>query len=227
MIRTDVAPYGLSGTVYVALLNHRQQWMLLDDEAHRAPYKAPARAPVLAVKPRNTFCATGGTVAAPAQERALRVGASLAIVIGRTACRVSVSDALDHVAGYAAVVDLSAPHESHYRPSVRLKARDGSCVFGSRIVPASAVAHPDALSVRIRVGGQAPQASDTGDRVRGVAQLISDVTEFMTLHPGDLLLLGESAGAPVARPGERVEVEIEGVGSVHFEVVSEDDGGAA
>ena len=218
----DVSPYRLSGVVYSAQLNHRPQWLALGDAAYQPPYKAPAQAPVLALKPRNTLAVSGVQVAVPAEGGALSVGASLAVVIGRTACRVSAREALGVVAGYTVVADLSVPHDSHYRPAVRLKARDGSCVLGPQVVPAGAVPAPDALAVRVEINGALAQATDTAERLRGVAQLIADVTEFMTLNPGDLLLLGVSAGAPKARAGDSVRIAIEGVDALTFSLVSED-----
>ncbi|MGY0196009.1 fumarylacetoacetate hydrolase family protein [Leptothrix sp. BB-4] len=215
----DVAPWRLSGTVIAALLNHVPQWTALGEAVNLPPYKAPARAPVLAVRPRHTLTGPGARVEAGAQ--GLSVGASLAIVIGRTACRVDAAGALAHVAGYTIAVDLSVPHDSHYRPAVRLRARDGSCVIGPVVVPAARIATPDALAVTVDIGGTTAQSTDTADRLRGVAQLIADVTEFMTLQPGDLLLLGEPHGAPVAHAGDAVTVSIEGIGTLAFELVPE------
>jgi 5-oxopent-3-ene-1,2,5-tricarboxylate decarboxylase/2-hydroxyhepta-2,4-diene-1,7-dioate isomerase len=219
LLSIDVAPYRLSGVVYSAQLNHRPQWLALGEAAHQPPYKAPAQAPVLAVKPRNTLVASGAHVAVPAEGGALAVGATLAVLIGRTACRVPLAQALSVVAGYTVVADLSVPHSSHYRPAVRLKARDGSCVLGTRVVPAAQVAAPDALVVQVEVNGAVVHTTDTADRLRGVAQLIADVTEFMTLQPGDLLLLGESAGAPLAVAGDEVHVAIAGVDALTLTLV--------
>jgi 5-oxopent-3-ene-1,2,5-tricarboxylate decarboxylase/2-hydroxyhepta-2,4-diene-1,7-dioate isomerase len=80
------------------------------------------------------------------------------------------------------------------------------------MVPASAVAEPDALAVEVRIDGALVQRCDTGDRVRTVARLIADVSAFMSLWPGDLLLLGAAPVAPRARRGQTVEVSIAGIG---------------
>lgn len=207
------APYRLSGTVYGVLLNHAPALAALGDAAHAAPYKAPPRAPVLYVKPRNTLSAPGAAVELPGDAAALQIGANLGAVIGRTACRVSAANALEFVAGYAIVNDLSVPHEAFFRPSVRFKAIDGSCVVAA-VVPRSRVADPDRLLVRVFVDGELAQRTDTGERIRPLAQLLADVTEFMTLAPGDILMLGTSHGAPLARAGQRIAVEIEGLGRV-------------
>lgn len=217
----DFAPYRLSGTVYGVLMNDPQALAALGDAVHQAPYKAPPKAPVLYVKPRNTLAVDGAALSLPAGWEALEIGAALGLVIGRTACRVPVDQALSFVAGLTVVADVSLPHDSFYRPSIRFKARDGFCPI-SAVVPLNAVANPDALTVRIHLDGQLAQATTTGGRVRDAAQLLAAVTDFMTLQPGDILMLGVSAGAPRARAGQRVSIDIEGVGQLHHTVVAEE-----
>lgn len=225
----EVAPYRLSGVVYGTLLNHRPALQALGEQVHQAPYKAPPQAPVLYVKPRNTLARAGAAVPVPADAPELEVGAALGIVIGRSACRLTLDNALDHVAGYTIVNDVSVPHDSFYRPSVRFKARDGSCPIGPTVVPCAAVAHPDALRVQVTVDGVLQQDSTTGDRLRNVAQLLVDVTDFMTLQPGDVLMLGAAAGAPRVKAGQTVAIEIEGVGRLvnHFVAEPQTEGAAA
>ena len=217
----DVAPFRLSGRVYGTLLNHRGALEALGDVVHQGPYKAPPRAPVLYVKPRNTLASSGDAVLVPADSSELEIGATLGIVIGRSACRVGAEDALAHVAGYIIVNDVSVPHASFYRPQVRCKARDGFCPIGPRVVARDAIADPDALGVRVQVDGELRQATSTGGMVRPVARLIADVSEFMTLAPGDVLLLGVAAGAPRARTGQRVAIEIDGLGRLENHLVAE------
>lgn len=220
-LRFDVPPFRPSGVVVGALLNDPAQIAALGEAAHRPPHAAPPSAPVLEVKPRHTLAGDGAVVVVPAGESTLEVGASLAIVIGRTACRVAVSEALRCVAGYLIAADFSLTLESHYRPSVRLKARDGFCPIGPAVVPASQVADPDDLAVEVRIDGEAVHRHRTGGRVRGVAQLIADVSEFMTLSPGDVLLLGRAHGVPRAHAGQRIELAIEGLGTLRCVLAAE------
>ena len=227
----DFAPFGLSGVVVGALLNHAPALAALGDAVNHPPYKGPPRAPVLQVKPRNTLAGDGAVLALPPGVEALEIGASLGIVIGRTACRVAADDALDHVAGYTIVADISVPPDhpegtegSHYRPGVRLRARDGFCPIGPRVVPAAEVAAPDALAVQVVVDGHMAQHTDTGQRVRSVARLIADISEFMTLQPGDLLLLGASADAPRAGAGQAVAIDIAGLGRLQLRVGAASEG---
>ncbi|MEY4712351.1 MAG: fumarylacetoacetate hydrolase family protein [Pseudomonadota bacterium] len=206
-----LARLGLSGTVYGVLANDPALVQALGDAVNQPPYKAPPLAPVLFIKPRNTLAAAGSHTHLPAGEDAYALDAHLGLVIGRTACRVGPAQALDHLAGYLAVADLSVPHASYYRPGLRSKARDGSCLLGPAVTPPAAVNNPDALAVRVSVDGQGAQAASTAGRVRGVAQLLADVTAFMTLRPGDVLLLGASRGAPRVRAGQSWRIEIEGL----------------
>jgi 5-oxopent-3-ene-1,2,5-tricarboxylate decarboxylase / 2-hydroxyhepta-2,4-diene-1,7-dioate isomerase len=211
-------PWRLSGAVYGALLNHAPQLAALGDAVHQPPHKAPPQAPVLEVKPRHMLAADGAVVRVPAGMAGLHVGASLGIVIGSVACRVPAARALAHVAGYLIVGDISAPLPNHYRPGARFKARDGFCPLGARVVPAAKVRNPDALTGRVEVDGAVVHEFTTGERVRGVAQLIADVTEFMTLQAGDVLALGIAHDAPLVEAGHAVALIIDGIGLLRLRV---------
>lgn len=220
MIEFDVPPYRLSGAVYATLLNHPPLLAALGDAVHRSPYKAPPTAPVLSIKPRNTLAGDGDVVTLPQGVDALEVGATLGIVIGRSACALHEADALACVAGYTIVNDVSVPVDSHYRPAVRFRARDGFCPIAPRVVAAREIEDPDALRVQVSIDGQRVQDTSTAGRTRGVARLLADVSEFMTLQPGDLLLLGPAAGAPRVRAGQSVVITIDGLGSLHNRFVA-------
>jgi 5-oxopent-3-ene-1,2,5-tricarboxylate decarboxylase/2-hydroxyhepta-2,4-diene-1,7-dioate isomerase len=218
----DVAPYRLSGTVYGVLMNHRAALEALGDAVDKPPYKAAPQSVVLYVKPPNTFVAAGQPVRVDASMAKVEIGAALGIVIGRTACAVDESSALDHVAGYVIVGDFSAPHASYFRPAIRFRARDASCVFGPRVVAARAVTRPDALAVRVFVGGRVVHEASTGGTQRNVARLIADVSDFMTLAPGDVLVAGVAPGAPQVGPDVDVAIEIDGLGRLEARTASAD-----
>lgn len=217
----DFAPFRCSGVVYGALMNDPLALLALGDRVQQPPYKAAPRTPVLFMKPRNTHALAGSQLFCPNDSEGLKIGASLGIVIKRTACRVSREKAFDHIAGFTIVNDVSLPMDSYYRPSLRLLARDGFCPIGPQVVPAASIADPDDLAVRVFVDNALVQESSTAGRLRSVARLLSDVTEFMTLQPGDILMLGEAAGAPMARPGQHVAIEIDGLGRLENTVVAE------
>ncbi|MCC7462782.1 MAG: fumarylacetoacetate hydrolase family protein [Gammaproteobacteria bacterium] len=217
----DASPWRLSGIVYGALLNQRGALAALGPSAGEPPYRAPPRAPVLYLKPRNTLNGPGRPVVLPADVPEFEVGATLGVVFGRTACRVPVRDALEPVAGYVIVNDLSVPHASLYRPAIRCKARDGSCCIGPAVVARLRIPDPDALDIRVHVDGQLAQQGSTRELIRPVRQLIADVTEFMTFAPGDVLLVGVPPGAPRVRAGQSVAIEIDTLGRLENPVVAE------
>jgi 5-oxopent-3-ene-1,2,5-tricarboxylate decarboxylase / 2-hydroxyhepta-2,4-diene-1,7-dioate isomerase len=215
------APHGLSGTVLGVLLNHRAALDALGDTVNQPPYRAAPRAPVLYVKPRNTWLASGGVVPVPADAPELELGATLAAVIGRTAHAVPAAQALDHVAGWLLVADVCVPHNVFYRPSLRWRVRDGFCPLGPAVVPRSAVARPDALTISVEVDGRPVHQASTGDRVRDIATLIADVSAFMTLQPGDLLMLGVAAGAPRVRAGQSARITAPGLAPLQMHFASD------
>ncbi len=211
-IPLDVSPYRLSGTVYGALLNHRTALAALGEAVHSPPYHKPPKAPVLFIKPRNTLALTGDIVRIPSNTAAVEVAPCVGIVIGRTACRVSEAQSLEHVAGYLIVNDVSIPHPNYYRPSIRYKARDGFCPLGPSVTVRAEVANPDGLVIRTFIDGSLVQTAGTAELLRPMARLLAEVTEFMTLAPGDVLAVGAAAPAPRVRAGQTVAIEVEGLG---------------
>lgn len=195
------------GAVYGTLLNDRHALAALGEAANAPPYKAPPRAPILYVKPRNTLAGHRAHVIVPGSE-GVQVGASLGIVIGHTAARIMPRDAFDYIAGYTLVADLCVPHAGVYRPSVRFRARDNFCVIGPAVVARHLVSNPDDMAIRVDIEGRAPFHASTATCVRGVAQLLADVTDFMTLAPGDVLTLGVPHAAPIVHAGERATLTI-------------------
>lgn len=236
-------PHRLSGVVYGAAVNHAAGLAALGDGVHRPPYKAPPSGVVLYVKPRHTFVGAGACVEAPAADAVdaadaaqaaaaanaaqrppvaspppLLAGATLGIVIGRSASAVAEAGALAHVAGFVVACDFSIAHDNWFRPQVRALARERSLVVGETFVAAAEVGDPDALAVRVFVDGRPVHETTTGGTVRGVARLVADISDFITLSPGDLILLGVAPGAPRVTAGSSVAVQIESIGRVETRV---------
>ena len=208
------------GTVYGTLLNHADALAALGAAVHAPPYKTPPRSPVLYIKPRNTWAGGGDAIVVPAGVDELEIGATLGLSIGRTACRVSEAQALSFVAGCVIVNDVSVPHASYYRPSLRFKVRDGFCPIGP-FVAIGELGSVDALQVQVEIDGRVVRRSSTAGLIRPAARLVCEVSEFMTLSPGDVLMLGVAAGAPRARAGQRVSILIEGLGRLDNTLVAE------
>lgn len=220
-IRFDAPPFVLTGRIYGVLLNHRSALEAVRGAAEKAPYSGLPKAPVLFIKPRNTLARSGDPIDVPVGEAELETGAMLGIVIGSTSCRVAESEAHGHIAGYVLVNDVSVPHPDYYRPSVRFKARDGFCPLGSRVALREEIGNPDALIIRTFVDGALVQRMSTSELVRPIARLLADVTEFMTLAPGDILAVGAAAPAPRARAGQTVAIESDGLGRLENRLVAE------
>jgi 5-oxopent-3-ene-1,2,5-tricarboxylate decarboxylase/2-hydroxyhepta-2,4-diene-1,7-dioate isomerase len=212
-------------TVVGTLLNFEGTWAAMAPAMHREPHNKPPVHPVLYIKPANTWARGGDAIVLPADVPEVEVGATLGIVFGRTVAGVSPQQALAAVAGYVIVNDVTVPHASVLRPPLQQKCRDGFCPIGP-LVPAAAVADPDALAIRVRVNGELKLQNTTAHLLRGVARLISDVSEFMSFAPGDVLLVGVPENPPLARAGDHVAIEIEGLGTLENDLVAEAQEGA-
>lgn len=174
------------------------------------PASPGAPEPLLFLKPPSAALASGEPIRYPAGVTRLDPEAEMALVIGRRARAVSERDALAHVAGITAFNDVSA---RNYQRSdnqwARAKGFDTFAPFG----PVIAVGlDPGALSVECRVNGETRQRGRTSDLLFSPAFLVHFISKIMTLEPGDLIATGTPAGVAPIVPGDRVEVEVEGVG---------------
>jgi len=209
----------VDGTVVGVLLNYRGEIDALGDALSAPPYQAPPKAPILYIKPANTRIGHGHDVLLPADVDAVWAGACLGAAIGRTATRVSAAHAHDFIAGYTIVNDLTVPHASYYRPAIRHKCRDGFCPIGPWVVDRDDVPDVDALDITVRINSEVKQRANTSTLVRPIAQLIADVTAFMTLERGDVLLVGVPENPPRARAGDRIDIDIAHIGTLTTRLV--------
>jgi 5-oxopent-3-ene-1,2,5-tricarboxylate decarboxylase/2-hydroxyhepta-2,4-diene-1,7-dioate isomerase len=113
------------------------------------------------------------------------------------------------------------PHDSIYRPAVQHKSRDGFCPIGPWVINQQALENPDDLLIRVYINEELRQENSTTNLIRSVGRLLADVTEFMTLSPGDVLLVGVPEEAPQANIGDIVRIEIAGIGSLENIIVDE------
>lgn len=213
-IRDSVAP---TATVYGVVLNDSASARALGD-LDAAPYKGAPRAPVLYIKPAGTRVGDGATVRLPQGATEVEVGATIGLVMSRSAARLAPRDALDAVAGIVLAADLSLPHASYYRPAIREKCFDGALPLGT-IHPLRDLSR---VALGIDIDGCLADGWALSSLLRDPAQLLADVTEFMTLRAGDVLLVGVRYGAPRAHIGSRVRVSAHGLGTLAFTI----EGGA-
>lgn len=200
-----------TGTVYGVLLNFRAEVEALTPQMREAPYKAPPNAPVLYVKTANTWSPHGSAIAVPAHVPEVEIGATIAMVIG----------AAGSVAGYVPMNDLSVPHASFFRPPVKFKCIDGFLGIGPQMRDAAEAGDPAAFRLDVFVNGVHRQAIDFAQQVRSAAQLLADVGAFMTLAPGDVLMLGCDAGRPLARAGDRIDIRAPGFATLENTLTGE------
>lgn len=211
----------VTGTVYGTLLNFKEQVEALEGEFAKPPYnKAPVR-PVLYIKPRNTMNAHLNEVVIPQEIEEVEVNGTLGVVIGKRATNVKEEDALGFVEGYTIVNDVTIPHLNYFRPAIKEKARDGFCPIGPWIVPKENVPNPDNLMIWTFKNDELIQVSSTKDLVRSIPRLIQDVTEYMTLAKGDVLLVGVPLNPSTAKAGDTIRIEIDFIGSLENRFVLE------
>jgi 2-keto-4-pentenoate hydratase/2-oxohepta-3-ene-1,7-dioic acid hydratase in catechol pathway len=152
--------------------------------------------------------------------------AELAAVIGRRVRAVSESEALDAVFGYTAANDVSARDlQFSDQQWVRGKSLDTFCPLGPVVVTADEFGDPQAKRLLARVNGETMQDSTTAEMIFGVAEIVSFLSHACTLEPGDVILTGTPWGVggfrdpPIfLKPGDTVEVEVEGIGVLHNEI---------
>jgi 2-keto-4-pentenoate hydratase/2-oxohepta-3-ene-1,7-dioic acid hydratase in catechol pathway len=176
--------------------------------------------PVLFAKFANSVTGDGAVVPIPPVCTQVDWEAELGVVIGSRASRVGVAEALDYVAGYTCLNDLSARDlQRRGGQWTRGKAIDGFLPMGPWLVTADEVGDPQQLAISCRLNGEVVQSSRTAQMVFGVAELVSTISQTITLEPGDCIATGTPPGVGMAmdpprflRPGDVLVVEIEKVG---------------
>ena len=206
-------PIAPPGKIVCVGLNYR-------DHAQEQGVELPTR-PLLFAKWPNALIGPGEEIVLPPISRQVDYEAELGVVIGERSRHVPVERALDVVAGYVCVNDVSA-RDLQFGDGqwTRGKSLDTFCPVG-QLTPASSVPDPQALRIRCVLNEEVMQDSSTAEMVFGVAELIAFVTEAVTLEPGDLIATGTPAGVGVFRDpkvflaaGDEVTVEIETLASL-------------
>lgn len=185
-------------------------------------------APLIFIKATTSVLDPGGAIVLPAPApNEVDFEAELAIVIGRRAKDVSEANAMDHVLGYTCANDVSARDcQRNDKQWARAKGFDTFCPLGPWIVTRDEL-DPSRCAIRSRLNGVVMQDSSTSDMIHPCAKLVSHVSHQFTLLPGTLILTGTPEGVGFARkppvflkPGDRIEVEVQGVGVLGNTVVA-------
>jgi 2-keto-4-pentenoate hydratase/2-oxohepta-3-ene-1,7-dioic acid hydratase in catechol pathway len=166
--------------------------------------------PLVFMKPSTAVSGPGDAIPLPAISRRVDYEGELVVVIGRPARNVAAEEAFGWILGYTCGNDVTLRDlQKKDGQWTRAKGFDGSCPLGPWI---ETELDPGDLRIETRVNGETRQFASTSDMVFGVGALIEHITAFMTLLPGDVLMTGTPEGVGRLEPGDRVEVEIEGIG---------------
>ncbi|MEE6282848.1 fumarylacetoacetate hydrolase family protein [Georgenia sunbinii] len=173
--------------------------------------------PVVFLKPNTAVVGPDDPIVMPGYTNELSYEAELAVVIAKMAKHVPVEKAHEYVFGYTVANDVTARDAQRADDTwTRAKAFDTSCPIGPFLALDLDVTD---LTVRSWVDGELRQDGRTSDMVRSVPELIAYVSTIFTLLPGDIILTGTPAGVGSMEPGQRVEVEVEGIGRFGNNVV--------
>jgi len=216
-----LAPIPRPGKIICIGLNYR-------DHAAETGQAIP-QFPIVFAKWGNTVIANGDSIVLPKVTEQIDYEAELGFVIGKCARHVSEADALSFVAGYLPVNDVSArEYQNRTSQWTMGKTFDTFAPMGPALVTADEVPDPHNLSIRLTIGDEVLQNSNTTNLIFNIPHLIASLTEVMTLEPGDVVSTGTPPGVGAARKpqrwmraGETVSITIEKLGTLTNPIVAE------
>ncbi|MDD5447635.1 MAG: fumarylacetoacetate hydrolase family protein [Actinomycetota bacterium] len=177
----------------------------------------PPPEPVLFLKAPSTLIGSRGNVFFPPQTDRLEYEAELAVVISKEAKDVLRGKAREYVLGYTCALDMTARDlQSTDIQWTRSKSFDTFCPIGPWV---ETELDPGDLSIELRLNGEVKQSSRTSEMLTPIDELVSYISSVMTLFPGDVILTGTPAGVGQVSPGDHLEVEIEGIGTLEADIV--------
>ena len=218
---TLLPPLPAPGKIVCVGLNYR-------DHAAEVGLELPEHVTIFAKWP-NTLIGDGAPIVIPRESSKVDYEAELAFVIGTRARRVAEDRALDYVAGYMNFNDVSVrDYQSRTSQWTIGKVFDTHGPCGPALVTRDEIPDPGNLRIRLSIDGETMQDSSTAQMVFSVPRLVAELSAVMTLEPGDIVATGTPAGVGTSRkprrwirPGERVRVEIEGLGALENPVVAD------
>lgn len=184
--------------------------------------------PVIFSKPTTSVIAPGEPIVHRADiTQQLDWEVELGAIIGTTAQRVKREDALAHVFGYTVLIDMSARDCRRAGQWIYSKGQDSYCPMGPCIVTADEIPDPQTLDLWLTVNGVEKQRNNTSHMLFKVDELIADISQGITLEPGDIIATGTPEGVGAGRnpqewvwPGDVIEAEVVGIGKLRHPVVA-------
>lgn len=195
-------------TVFAIALNHKSQIEHWHDTFEDAPYKTQPQKAVWFIKPRNTYNSSG-QITLDSSEQYFS-GGTIAIVIGKTATRISAQDAPQYIKGFALANEISLAETSFYRPAIKAKCRDNSCPIGQ----ITSSIDPDNTVIETYINDELKNSYTTADYVRNAGQILEALTDFATLQEGDMVLMGTPLNRVPISSGDKVEIKASGFESL-------------
>lgn len=204
----------MPSTVYGSFMHYRAELAVLGDAVHASPYNAPPKAPVLYIKPANTFNAFGQTLHLRAEQSQILARACAGLIYNpnRSVAGIdTVQSAIKTIAiedwQFALLCDFSLPHSSFYRPPLRFNSLDGSLALPQNWLASSAMdlSH---LQIETWINGVVAHSYCSADWLCSAQEKLQAVSEFIAWEAGDVLMLGCPPDAPFARAGDVVETRI-------------------
>lgn len=199
----------------------------LNYAAHATEAKQPIpNEPVLFLKATTSLSGSNDPIPIPKGSKKLDYEVELAIIIGKKTTYVSEAEAMNYVAGFALTNDVSERNFQLERTGqwTKGKSHDGFCPLGPYLVLKETIGDPQNLKIWLSVNGQKRQDANTSDMIFNVKQLVSTVSQFMTLLPGDVIVTGTPSGVAIAsgaylKEGDIVELGIEKLGTQKQKVI--------
>lgn len=194
------------------------------DHAAELEFKAPTE-PLVFIKSPTTYTGHLKHTWRPDHVDYMHYECELVAVMGKKARNVSQAEALSYVAGYTLCNDYAIRDylENYYRPNLRVKNRDSTTPVGPYIITTDEVPDPSTLTLRTWINGELKQEGTTADMIFNVPYLIEYLSSFMTLQPGDMIATGTPKGLADVKPGDKVVVEMEGIGSLTNFIVTKSE----
>lgn len=195
------------------------------DEARTAPFGLisafPANAQGFFLKANSSLSGPADAIQLPAVSREIHHECELAVIIGKGGRHIAVEDALEHVFGYSALIDMVVRGREE---RVMRKSFDTFCPLGPWITLARDVPNPSDIDIRLTVNGEERQRANTRDLIVPIPHMIAMASAVVTLFPGDVIATGTPAGVGPVRDGDRIVSEVVGVATLSLDVVQTIEG---
>jgi len=217
---TFLPPLNRPGKIICLGMNYRQHAQEMGRE--------PPQYPTLFGKFPHTLIGHKNPLVLPSISQMVDYEAELAVVIGKAGKDIKREQALEHVAGYTVLNDVSVrDFQNRTLQWLQGKNFDRSCPVGPYVVTKDEVPDPDKLEIELKLNGTVMQHSNTSDFIFSVPTIIEYISQIMTLEPGDIISTGTPSGVGVARnpqvflkPGDVVRIELESVGVLENSVIA-------